>query len=88
VEFILVVGGGGGGGGDGKLGTTACAIQEGFNFPLQIKKLPQRLRILMWVPCGVKGFSEIEAVYTLFFKSQSHTLKCRAAMCMQPNSQT
>jgi len=58
----------GGGEHDGKLGTTACAFQEGFNFPLQIKKVPQRPRILMWVLCGVKGFSEIEAIGTLFFE--------------------
>lgn len=53
---------------DGKLGTTAFAFQERFNFPLQIKKLPQRPRIFMWVPCRVKGISEIQAVGTLFFK--------------------
>jgi len=51
-----------------KFGTTACAFQERFNFPFQIKKLPQRPRILMWVPCGVKGFSEIQAVDAQFFK--------------------
>jgi len=47
---------------DWKFGTTVCAFQESFNFPFQIKKLPQRPRILMWVPCGIKGFSEIQAV--------------------------
>lgn len=73
----------------GKFGTTTCAFQESFNFPFQIKKLPQRPRILLWVSCGVKGFSETQAVDTLFLKftftclSLMHwsVVRCCASLC-------
>lgn len=47
----------------------------------------------MCVPCGVKGYSEIRAVDSLFFKFtvtcfKSHTLMCRTVTYIKPNSLT